>query len=109
MSKSRNVRRLLKEIHEGVCGNYSGGQILAHKALTVGYYWPYMMTEAKEYMKKCDKCQCFAPLKHQPEKHLNSIASPWPFAKWGLDIIGELPCTPGGKRYVLMTIDYFTK
>ena len=45
---SENVRRLLDEIHEGVCGNQSGGQSLAHKALTTSYYWPYMMTEAKE-------------------------------------------------------------
>ena len=41
----KNARSLLKEIHEGVCGNHSMGRGLAHKALTAGYYWPYMMTE----------------------------------------------------------------
>ena len=76
-----DVRRLLEEIHEVVCGNHSGGQSLAYKALTTGYYWPYIMTEAREYVKKCNKCQCFALLKHQPAKHLNSIVSPWLFAK----------------------------
>ena len=106
---SEDARRLLEEIHEGVCGNHSGGRILAHKALTVGYYWPYMMTKAREYVKRCDKCQRFAPLKHQPAEHLNSIILPWPFAKWGLDIIGELPRSLGGKHYVLMATDYFTK
>ena len=39
-----DARRLLEEIHEGVCGNHSGVRSLAHKALTAGYYWPYMMT-----------------------------------------------------------------
>ena len=67
------------------------------------------MTEAREYVKKCDKCQRFAPLKHQPAEHLKSIISPWPFAKWGLDIIGELPRSSGGKCYVMMATDYFTK
>ena len=104
-----DARRLLEEIHEGVYGNHSGGQSLAHKALTVGYYWPYMMAEAMEYVKKCDKCQCFAPLNHQPTEHLNSIVLPWSFAKWGMDIIGELPLSPGWKRYILMATDYFTK
>ena len=33
-----DARRLLKEIHEDVCGNHSGGRSLAHKALTIGYY-----------------------------------------------------------------------
>ena len=43
-----DARRLLEDIHEGVCGNHSGGRSLAYKALTTGYYWPYMMTEARE-------------------------------------------------------------
>ena len=106
---SEDALMLLEEIHECVCGNHSWGRSLAHKALTTGYYWPYMMTEAKEYVKKCDKCQRFASLKHQPAEHLNSIVSHWPFAKWGLDIIGELPRSPGGKLYVLMATNYFTK
>ena len=53
---SEDARRLLEEIHEGVCRNHSEGRSLAHKALTTGYYWPYMMMEAREYIKKCDKC-----------------------------------------------------
>ena len=106
---SEDARRLLEEIHEGVCGNHSGGRRFAHKALTAGYYWPYIMIEAREYVKKCDKCESFAPLKHQPAEHVNSIVSPWPFAKWSLDIIRELPCSLGGKHYVLMATFYFTK
>ncbi|XP_062170503.1 uncharacterized protein LOC133876233 [Alnus glutinosa] len=31
---------VLKEIHEGVCGNHSGSRMLAHKAMRAGYYWP---------------------------------------------------------------------
>ena len=40
---------------------------------------------------------------------MNSIINPWPFAQWGLDIIGPFRCVLGNKRYVLVTIDYFTK
>ena len=71
-----DAQRLLEEIHQGVCSNHSRGRSLAHKALTTGYYSPYMMTKAREYVKKCDKCQRFAPLKHQLAEHLNSIVSP---------------------------------
>ena len=77
---SEDARRLLEEIHKSICGNHSEGRSLAHKALTAGYYWPYMMTEPREYVKRCDKCQRLEPLKHQPTEHLNSIVSPWPFA-----------------------------
>ncbi|KAJ4715114.1 Retrovirus-related Pol polyprotein from transposon opus [Melia azedarach] len=33
---------VLREIHEGACGNHSGGRSLAYKALRQGYYWPTM-------------------------------------------------------------------
>ena len=103
------AQRLMEEIHEGVCGNHSGGRSLAHKALTARYFWPYMMTEAARFAKRCDKCQRFAPLKHRPAEELHSNITPWPFAKWGLDIVGELPRSLGGKMYVLLATDYFTK
>ena len=31
---------VLKEIHEGACGNHSGARSLIHKVVLVGYYWP---------------------------------------------------------------------
>ena len=40
------ARRLMEEIHEGVCRNHSKGRSLANKILSIGYFWPYMMTEA---------------------------------------------------------------
>ena len=41
--------------------------------------------------------------------HLNPISSPWPFAQWGLDILGPFPRATGNRRFVLVAIDYFTK
>ena len=42
------ANRVLNEIHDGVCGNHSGGQSLAHKALLQGFYWPTMKRDATE-------------------------------------------------------------
>ena len=33
----------------------------------------------------------------------------WPFARWGLDIVGAFPKVAGNKRYLLVDTDYFTK
>ena len=33
---------VLREVHEGVCGNHSGARSLVHKVVRVGYYWPNM-------------------------------------------------------------------
>jgi ribonuclease HI len=50
---------ILREIHEGVCGNHSGSRVLAHKAIQVGFYWPNMSRDSMRIVKTCDKCQCF--------------------------------------------------
>ena len=34
------VAELLVELHDGVCGNHVGGCLLAHRAMTQGFWWP---------------------------------------------------------------------
>ena len=103
------VEDVLYEIHEGMCGLHSGGRSLAHRALTQGYWWPYMQKDAQVYVRKCNKCQLFSPLIHQPARDLTPLTSPWPFAQWGMDIVGVLPRAPGNKKFLLAATDYFTK
>ena len=85
---------LLVELHEGVCENHLGDRTLAHKAHMQGYYWPTMRAHATAYVKKCDHCQWQAHLSRVPAQDLASITSPWPFAQWGIDIVGPLPTAP---------------
>ena len=40
---------------------------------------------------------------------LNPLSSPWPFAQWGLDIVGPFSKVVGNKKYLLVCTDYFTK
>ena len=71
-----------------------------------------MQKEAIEYTKKCDPCQRYAPNTHQPGGFLNPLSSPWPFARWNLDIVGPFPKVAGNngnKKYLLVGTDYFTK
>uniref|UniRef100_A0A2N9FA17 Uncharacterized protein n=1 Tax=Fagus sylvatica TaxID=28930 RepID=A0A2N9FA17_FAGSY len=103
------TQNFLFEIHEGICGSHTGGRSLAHRAISQGYWWPYMQADALKYVRECDKCQRFAPMIHQPAIELNPLSSPWPFAQWGLDIVGPLPRAPGNKKFLITATDYFTK
>nr|XP_017245494.1 PREDICTED: uncharacterized protein LOC108217161 [Daucus carota subsp. sativus] len=89
---------ILREVHEGICGNHSGGSSLALKILRQGYYWPTMRSEASKFVQACDKCQRFATYSSRPAASLTPLLSPWPFALWGIDLIGELPKAKGGVR-----------
>ena len=93
---------VLAELHEGVCGNHSGGRSLAHRAHSQGYYWPTMKKNAVAYVKKCDKCQKHAPIPHVPSETLKPISGPWPFAQWDMDIVGPLPAAPAQKKFLLV-------
>lgn len=103
------AKTVLREMHGGECGNHSGSRSLAHKATTVGYYWPTMRTDAKYLVRKCDKCQRFAQVNHLPPEPLHSTIAPWPFMKWGMNIVGPLSNSTNQKKYVLALTDYFTK
>ncbi|XP_059658508.1 uncharacterized protein LOC132304809 [Cornus florida] len=100
---------VLRQIHDGDCGNHSWGRSLAHKVVTQGYFWPYLSRNAEEYTRRCDKCQRHSPMKHQPAEDLHAMANPWPFAQWRIDMVGPLPKTVEQKEYVLLATDYFTK
>ncbi|RVW60442.1 Gypsy retrotransposon integrase-like protein 1 [Vitis vinifera] len=100
---------VLAELHEGVCGNHSGGRSLAHRAHSQGYYWPTMKKDAAAYVKKCDKCQKHALIPHVPSETLKPISGPWPFAQWGMDIVGPLPAATVQKKFLLVATNYFSK
>nr|XP_016507017.1 PREDICTED: uncharacterized protein LOC107824727 [Nicotiana tabacum] len=72
---------VLQKIHEGICGNHSGADSLVRKVIRVGYYWESMEKDTREFVRKCDKCQRFAPMIHQLGEQLNFVLSPWPFMK----------------------------
>jgi len=40
---------------------------------------------------------------------MTTITSPWPFAQWGIDIMGPLPQGKKKVKFLLVAIDYFTK
>ncbi|GKV01449.1 hypothetical protein SLEP1_g14000 [Rubroshorea leprosula] len=67
----------LREVHEGVCGSHIGAQTLAHKVLRQGYYWPNMQEDAKKFVQRCQKCQFFTHLTHQPADEVTSMIAPW--------------------------------
>ena len=85
------VNYVLREVHEGACGNHSGAKSLIHKVVRVGYYWPTVQVDAKAYVKACDKCQRFSNVPRQPSKYLTPMMAPWPFDQWGLDILDPFP------------------
>ena len=80
-----------------------------YKLIRAGYYWSTMLKDAQAYVKTCDKCQRFSNLIIQPSEKLTPMTAPWPFAQWGIDIIGPFPMTLRPLKFLVVGINYFTK
>jgi len=68
-----------------------------------------MQKDAQTYVKTCDKCQRFSNIIRQPFEELTPMMAPWPFAQWGLNIMGPFPVVARQLKFLIIGMDYFTK
>ncbi|RDX88243.1 hypothetical protein CR513_30191, partial [Mucuna pruriens] len=61
------------------------------------------------FVRRCDKCQRFAEGHKAPPEKLHTVTSPWPFCRWGVDILGPFPLAPRQIKFLIVVVDYFTK
>ena len=99
----------MRDVHERASGNHSRPRSLIHKIVHTEYYWPSMKADAKAYVKACDKCQRYSNIPRQSSEYLIPIVAPWPFAQWGLDILGPYLMGMRQMKFLVVRIDYFTK
>ena len=64
---------VLREVHEGACGNHFGARALVHKVVCAGYYWSTIQANTKAYVKVCDQCQYFSNVPRQPSQYLTPM------------------------------------
>ncbi|XP_017617900.1 uncharacterized protein LOC108462466 [Gossypium arboreum] len=50
------AKKILEEVHEGVCGTHANGFTMARQIMRFGYYWSTMEGNCINYAKKCHKC-----------------------------------------------------
>ena len=68
-----------------------------------------MEEDAQNLVQRCDRCQRHSNIQRSPAVPLTPLSAPWPFSQWGIDIVGPFPLATGGRKFLLVAIDYFTK
>jgi hypothetical protein len=71
---------ILQEIHEGVCGNHTASRTLVGKAYRAGFWWPTVVSDAEDLVRRCQNCQFFGKQSHVLAHSLITIPPSWPFA-----------------------------
>uniref|UniRef100_A0A2N9FA28 RNase H type-1 domain-containing protein n=1 Tax=Fagus sylvatica TaxID=28930 RepID=A0A2N9FA28_FAGSY len=105
---AEEANRLIQEMHAGLMGAHANGPFLARKIMRAGYYWLTMERDCIRHVQTCHKCQMYQNSKNAPPQYLHTMASPWPFSAWGMDVIGAItPKASNGHEFILVAIDYF--
>jgi hypothetical protein len=71
---------ILREIHEGVCGNHAASRMLVGKAYRAGFWWPTTVSDTEDLVRRCQNFQFFGKQSHVPAHSLITIPPSWPFA-----------------------------
>jgi Integrase zinc binding domain len=74
-------------------------------------WWPRMHIDLKKFIAACPNCQIQQRQRYSQEKEYPQLVTdPYiqPFQRWGIDLIGRLPKTPSGNRWIITAIDYAT-
>lgn len=102
-------QRILADIHGGDCRHHAGARSLVAKALRHSFFWTTAHHDANDIVRKCVGCQMYARQEHLPATALKTIPLTWPFAVWGLDMVGPFKKARGGLTHLLIAVDKFTK
>eukprot|EP00731_Ephydatia_muelleri_P012982 Em0007g292a len=98
----------LRDLHEGAIGGHLGEEKMLNK-LKERFYWPGCTEAVKDWCRTCIRCttrKTAAPKRKAP---LQSLRAGYPMQIVCVDIMGPLPETEDGCKYVLVASDCFTR
>ncbi|KZR97072.1 Uncharacterized protein APZ42_008258, partial [Daphnia magna] len=72
------------------------------------YYWPHLRQQVLNYVQACPQCQARKNPPVKPQGHMEIIRVERPFEKVGMDILGPFPVSVGGKKNIIVAVDYLT-
>ncbi|CAB0044371.1 unnamed protein product, partial [Trichogramma brassicae] len=100
------LRELITEIHQ-LYGHVGPRKVTA--MISEDFYWPNLIKQVSKILKTCDSCQrnkvCTQPINGPTQPMLPTR----PNELLSIDFIGPFPAGIRDYRYVLVTIDVFTK
>ncbi|GAU45070.1 hypothetical protein TSUD_85560 [Trifolium subterraneum] len=74
------------------------------------YWWTiFSKKDTKSRVLLADDAKRHGDMHLAPANELKTLISPWPFAWWGMDILGPFPTAARQVKYLIVAVDYFTK
>ena len=99
---------ILRDLHEGVTGGHLG-EVKTLSKLKERFYWPGHYNDIRDWCQTCKTCakrKSPVPGRQAP---MQTITAGYPTQVMAVDLLGPLPESKNGNRYVLVIGDYFSR
>jgi transposase InsO family protein len=103
-----SVTEVLSELHSGAGGGHFGADKLRAKVET-RYWWPDYRNDVVSFVSSCGVCARNKDPPRRPRAELTPVQTSRPNQIIGMDMVGPLPLTARGNRYLLVMVDWFTR
>ena len=93
-------QQILQDIHVGPVSGHLG-QYKTLSQVRRSFYWPGHVTNVKTWCRTCFVCSARKSPNPKRRGNLHPVSAGYPMQLVAVDILGPLPVTPSGNRYVL--------
>ena len=116
--KSEDVKQLIlpaslrKEAIKYLHDLPSSGHFASDKTLNrvrERFYWVGYTQDVKRYCESCDLCASCKGLPRKPRRPMKQYNVGAPMERIAVDVLGPLPLSDSGNKYLVIASDYFTK
>ncbi|KAG5870186.1 hypothetical protein JTB14_032478 [Gonioctena quinquepunctata] len=102
-------KRVLTEVHERATSGHQGVYKTFHR-IAEKYYWPKLRSDVAKFVRNCQLCKAYKPDLRRPNGLMTSqprVNRPWEMIS--TDLMGPLPRSTKGNKFILVITDYFSK
>ena len=99
---------ILQQLHDAPSGSHLGVTKTLNK-ISSRFYWPGQRQDMENWCKSCQLCAARKSPARKRKAKLQTELSSHPFQRVAMDILGPLPQSVRGSKYILVIGDYFTK
>ena len=100
---------ILREHHDSRIAGHFGLEKTLSRLRQSPYFWPKMRTTVEDWCKECAVCARTKAPNRKVKAPMQSVGAGVTLERVGIDVMGPLPETDKGNRFVLVIGDYWTK
>ena len=102
-------KEILTFLHDSLAGGAHLGFDKTFAKVRSKYYWSGYAADVRDWVLSCGKCNQRKGPRFRGQAPLQSYLVGSPGERVGVDILGPLPVSDSGNKYLLVMEDYFTK